>query len=105
MRGTSVSVGSILKREDHIRLIFHFKAPKCFSVKKVFLGFVITFARKSLGLSSKRETRNLVITYQCNKTVVLVPLARERIGWNGLKLENSWANVFQVLAFLFVDHQ
>ena len=39
-----------------------------------------------------------------------MPLARDRVGRNGLKLEKCKANVFHILAFLFpkcgrIDHE
>ena len=43
----------------------------------------------------------LLIITLAKQNCRLVPLVRNRVGRNGLKLEKCYANFFQVLAFLF----
>ena len=55
-----------------------------------------------LTTETKKLVARFVINYHSSaKNCRLVPLARDRVGCNGLKLEKYWAIVFQFLVILF----
>ena len=54
-----------------------------------------------LTTETKKLVARFVINYHPSERKLLVPLARDRVGCNGLKVEKFYANVFQVLVFLF----
>ena len=77
----------------------------CGFLFKKYRANLLSFQNPKMSVCQQKQRNNCQVCYklspQCNKTVDIVPLARDRVGRYGLKLKKLWANVFHVLAFLF----